>query len=109
MPQTDGCQQLGWRRGIRYEATLGAKVLLKGFPDLLPNGIDKVEIGRDVVPEFNRGSSQGKSQEEEMAANRDRFWESKIQNQNHDLTPSRPLWCLPLLLFVTVASVPAAI
>jgi len=28
---------------------------------VLPNGIDKVEIGRDVVPEFNRGSSQGVS------------------------------------------------
>ncbi len=28
---------------------------------VLPNGIDKVEIGRDVVPEFNRGWSQGVS------------------------------------------------
>ena len=45
----------------------------------------------------------------EMVGNRDRFWEFKIQNRNDGLRPSRPLWCLALLLFVTVASVPAAI
>ena len=44
-----------------------------------------------------------------MAGIRDRFWEFKIQNRNDELRPSRPLWCLALLLFATVASVPVAI
>jgi hypothetical protein len=44
-----------------------------------------------------------------MAGNRDRFWEFKIQSRNDELRPSRPPWCLALLLFATVASVPAAI